>query len=442
MRNIIVAGAGHGGLTAAAYLADKGYNVEVYEKQRREDMGYDWHDTMNNQTFNYAGIVSYDKADVHNRKDSTFYASPSLRTPISFDIDADKVDLEIDRKVLYNYLIANAEAKGVKMFYQKNVQSPLIDKDNNVVGLVIDNEEKRADMVIDSAGMNSPVRTNLPSNYNIMKSIKDSDTFHTYRAYYNLIDGAEIINKDRFNIYFMFNGIKGITWYKICEGKADILIGSIEPIDMDLVDKVLMEFRKVQPSIGYEVLRGGYIKNIPLKSTLSLIVGNNYAAVGDTVSMPIPLNGSGITNSIIAGKLLAETIINIDTLNKTPQYTLANLWDYQVKYYQKIADKMIYIAIIKNCLLSYSPKVIDFFFNSGVLTSYELSAGPNGKDIILDRKGTIEKLKRGYKRPISLIKLKLAVKKAKCAKLLAQSIPAVYDKVIVDQWRKKIDSFT
>ena len=36
MKKIIVAGAGHGGLTAAYNLAKNGFDVTVYEKNKRE----------------------------------------------------------------------------------------------------------------------------------------------------------------------------------------------------------------------------------------------------------------------------------------------------------------------------------------------------------------------------------------------------------------------
>ena len=41
-RKIIIAGAGHGGLIAGALLAEKGYDVTVYERNIRDDLGYDW----------------------------------------------------------------------------------------------------------------------------------------------------------------------------------------------------------------------------------------------------------------------------------------------------------------------------------------------------------------------------------------------------------------
>ena len=63
MKKIIVAGAGHGGLTAAALLAQSGYDVTVYEKNAREDMGYDWHDVFDVPSLVEAGLETVDLTD-------------------------------------------------------------------------------------------------------------------------------------------------------------------------------------------------------------------------------------------------------------------------------------------------------------------------------------------------------------------------------------------
>ena len=41
-KKILVAGGGHGGIGCAALLAKNGFDVTVYDKNEREDMGYDW----------------------------------------------------------------------------------------------------------------------------------------------------------------------------------------------------------------------------------------------------------------------------------------------------------------------------------------------------------------------------------------------------------------
>ena len=43
-KKIIVAGAGHGGLTAAGLLAEKGFDVTIYERGQKGKLGYDWTD--------------------------------------------------------------------------------------------------------------------------------------------------------------------------------------------------------------------------------------------------------------------------------------------------------------------------------------------------------------------------------------------------------------
>ena len=46
-KEIIIAGGGHGGFAVAGHLAKMGYDVTIYEKNKREDMGYDWTDIQN-----------------------------------------------------------------------------------------------------------------------------------------------------------------------------------------------------------------------------------------------------------------------------------------------------------------------------------------------------------------------------------------------------------
>ncbi|MDD4316393.1 MAG: NAD(P)/FAD-dependent oxidoreductase [Clostridia bacterium] len=437
MKRILIAGAGHGGLSAAAHLASIGYNVAVYEKQKRQHLGHDWHDTMTNKTFEYAGIEVYDERDIELRKNSTFF-SPALRTSISFDIPDSEQEWEIDRKVLYKYLLDNAVKNGAKIYFEKEVQRPLI-KDGKVCGLVVGGEEIQGDLVIDSAGLYSPVMRSLPESYSMAPSYGKNDIFHTFRAYFKLIEGAEITNPKRFNIYFKFNGLKGIAWFKITDGMADVLIGSVEPLKMEQVNDALAKLRLAQPSIGTELLRGGQIKDIPLKSTLSKLVGDNYAALGDVVSMPVPLNGSGITNAVRAGQMLAETLAEID--GRDEEYSEINLWAYQVKYFSEAAPKMISICIIKDRLLKYRPNAIDFLFDKKILTAKELSDGANGREVAMSKADILDKVKKGSSRIIILLQLKSAVAKAKKAKLCALAIPKTYEQAQVNAWRRKIEAF-
>ena len=50
-KKIIVAGGGHGGIAAGMLLAKKGFDVTVYEKNSRENMGHDWTDIFDKKGF-------------------------------------------------------------------------------------------------------------------------------------------------------------------------------------------------------------------------------------------------------------------------------------------------------------------------------------------------------------------------------------------------------
>ena len=55
-KKIVIAGAGHGGLIAGAKLAQAGYDVTVYERKIRSELGYDWEDAIDLRVFAECGL--------------------------------------------------------------------------------------------------------------------------------------------------------------------------------------------------------------------------------------------------------------------------------------------------------------------------------------------------------------------------------------------------
>lgn len=108
MKKILVAGAGHGGLSAAINLAKAGYDVSVYEKQKREDMGYDWEDAIELSTFDFAEIERPDES-IYIKSHHMAYMSPNgeniIRMPYDKGIGR---RVHMERKGLIKHLLSQA----------------------------------------------------------------------------------------------------------------------------------------------------------------------------------------------------------------------------------------------------------------------------------------------------------------------------------------------
>ena len=136
MRKIIVAGAGHGGISAAINLARAGYDVTVYEKQKREEMGYDWEDAIELYAFDFAGIERPDES-IYIKSHHMAYISPNGKHVLNMPYDkgiGKRVHME--RKGLTKHLFAEAEKAGVKLVFEKEILAPVIEN-KTVVGMKI-----------------------------------------------------------------------------------------------------------------------------------------------------------------------------------------------------------------------------------------------------------------------------------------------------------------
>ena len=192
-KNIVVAGLGHGGIVAAALLAEKGFNVTVYEKMSEGTLGHDWTDMFEPKALDFAGLPM-PSADKFRYKENMTFSGPSSQKVLTQYITEKDMQIIMERKDLYTYLIDIALEKGVKIVYDCEVLGPIINGDR-VVGIKTAKGDITGDLVIDSCGMNSPVRRNLPKSFNIQNEIESDGKIIIYRAFYNKCSDDEISGK-------------------------------------------------------------------------------------------------------------------------------------------------------------------------------------------------------------------------------------------------------
>lgn len=372
-RKIIVAGGGHGGIGAAMRLAQHGFDVTVFEKNSRENMGYDWTDIFDRKGFTCLGIPMPDKSLYRLKHDMTFY-SPSMDTPLTQNVPEDQLEIQMERKDIYNHLISHAEKAGVKFVFDCEITGPLL-IGNRVVGIKTSDGEKIGDLVIDACGIHSPVRMNLPSSFGIQKSPKEYELFYVYRAFYN--KACEVDDVDKYKVLLLPEGGEGISWVATEEEHTDVLIGRFHPFTLDEALETVDRMRKTNPSIGEEKVRGGQFVKIPVRQPLGIMVADGYAAIGDSAFMTVPVIGSGIANSLKAAKILADTIIH----DVSGFYSAETLWKYQRAFYKELGNGLAPLACVKMLLAHFTGEDLNHVFRYGILNADDMTIGADSNNL-------------------------------------------------------------
>lgn len=431
-KKIIVAGGGHGGIGCAALLAKKGFDVTVYEKNKREDMGYDWTDIFDKKAFAAIGMDLPDKDKWCLKNDMTFYG-PNMTVALKQDTPEDALEIQMERKVLYDCIIEYAETCGVKFEFDNAVEAPIM-FGNRVVGIKTKNGEVYGDLVIDSCGMNSPVRAKLPSYLGIQAEAQPFERFYVWRGFYEKKECDNI--PDKFRLMLFHKGKLGISWVAEEEGYTDVLIGRFIEPDMQEVEKTLALLREENGHLGEKLVRGGAFAQIPVRQPLAVLVADGYAAIGDSAFMTVPIIGSGIANCMKAAKILAEVIAD----DKTESYSAASLWAYQKKYWAEIGNSMAPMAAVKLLLTRLEPQELDYIFERGILNADDMTISADTTSLFDMVKDMIEpeplkaKITGLAGNPKVLKKILRMVKDIAAATVVTAVMPKTYEVNKVRKW--------
>lgn len=425
---ILIAGAGHGGLVAGAILAKAGHSVTVVEQAAREQLGHDWEDRF---TFSVlTDLLGITESDLppeiwRDRGDCTF-VSPDGQTHVDIHFDSNSRQRVMWRKPLLAMLLEHAETCGVRFLFETQVTAPLMDG-LRVAGLRTQAGDFTADLVIDAAGVFSPVRTNLPEALGIEKSPRRGDLFYARRVYFDRLPDVAATDIP-FEVYLRHVGEEGLSWFCTNPDSVDVLIGRIDPLTDEQFETHLARFRESHPWMGTQIVHGGQSGVIPVRRPLTRMVADGYAAVGDSAFMTTPMNGMGIDLSLHAGKLLAETVL------AHPDCTAQNLWQYNREFHRLYGGDTARNAGLKSALLSLPAQDVDFLFAARVVESSDLAGG--GRNVNIP--ALLGKLRRGMKKPSAFFTVVNGLMRGGRAAKLYKKAPEAFSPDAVAQWDRSI----
>lgn len=436
MRNIVVIGAGHGGLVAAYKLASNGYNVTVIEKAEETNISYDWEDDIRFDIFEVTGIPLPPK-EIYSQKLKWRFISPDEKNTLNVPQAPPMEEISIYRRGLANHLISVCKDAGVKFIFNETAE--LLNFSSDFVTSVTSSSGKTfpSDLVIDASGIHSPFRAQLPDKFLVQKSPKEDDLMSACRVFYKSAEGVAKPIPDN-NMYLLHLDFPGIAWCNHNHlGEVDILIGRFGPLTNGEAENAIDNLRYSNPILSYELVKEPIFTKIAVRYPLAVPVADGYVAIGDSAFQTMPLMGSGIEASMKAGSFLVEQLISL----KDKPFSAFNMWPYQVKFMEEIGASYMFIDVLKRWALSLPIKQVNWLFSSGAITDKDLALISTDKDP--DAKPGSTSIARKalilLKNPRLIGLAAGCLIKASHAKSIAGKIPETYDIDKIAKWQEKYD---
>lgn len=381
LSKIIVAGAGHGGIVAAMHLAKEGHSVTIYEKSSEAELGLLQVDAFDTKAMDYAGIPVPEKFRAQKNR-ITFVPLDKNASPITLPASDDNTALSADRKELVNYLLSLAREAGVKVVFDCETIAPIV-LGSRVAGIKTTMGDFFGDLIIDAAGLHSPLRMQLPDFMCIQKELPTYDVIHTYRAYFNRVEGVPE-PATNYNIYIKHDGTVGFSWLVTEKEDVDVLIVRFHEISDEDILSSLKELHEENPHMGTTLLKKASYHDIPVRQPLAVFVADGYAAVGDSACMTYPIKGSGISYCLKAGTILANAVKE----DKDGLYNAETLWNYEHNFYKEIGFDACRLAVLKTLLPYVTAQEVSDIFEAKIITTDELvMLSSDSLGTLLNKKG-------------------------------------------------------
>lgn len=423
--DVIVLGGGPAGVTAAFHIAKAGKSVVIIDKTEESLIGKTLGcGVIKTHTFSATGFPRSQGAELLNFIEHFNIYSPTGKTKKVVDYTS----IIVDRHLMNQRLLGIAKEQGVVVkasteFKSLNFDNGKVSGITTATGEVIDSK-----IVIDASGINSLAKEQLPDSYKVEKGI---DQKHIARGYLEELEKPE--NIDRLDSYLAVSD--GYIWRTATE----VGFGSINP-NIDLKATLHKFISEHMPGLktNPEKSNSG---NLPIRQNLYNMVGEGYMAVGDAACMISPMEGAGVTTSMIGAKMAAE--VAVEAINKG-DCSQTSLWKFNTKYNKSQGATLAYMDMLRRGLIGLSPDDIDFAFKQDVITDKDVLDSITGDIANVSTLDKAQRAFRGLRRPGILLRMEGCMNKSKELKNHYMNYPESISGL--DDWVKRLkqlnESFT
>lgn len=431
MKKVIIIGSNLGGLTAAILLGRAGWDVTVFDRKRREEIGTNWVENIDLSVFDRLELDAPPSDCYRKKKNWAFFAPNGETGAVAYGPEESR-EVLVDRNKLTDYLYGLAE-KNAAFHFETEVTELLVGS-GHVSGVVADGAQTSADLIIDCTGPLSELRQQLPKFYGISPAPDDAGMFRVCRGFYEWGDGAPM-PKQTNKLYVRDGGAGCLAWCisDVRDYCADVLVAKPGEVTEADVEATVESLRPSNPIIGAPADKPSVETLVPERQYLTKMVVPGYVMLGATPFMTIPLLTPPLSHTMEAARILAEVLAVNDSC------TTDDLYVYQVRFCREYLAKEVAADVFRDWLLGANTEDLQFLFESEIIDGDFLSDLMNGTvpSIVSKGRGFFG---MGVKKPEVVNDLRGVLARMQEAYDVVQDIPDSYNKTIYMKWQADVES--
>lgn len=452
--DVIVVGAGSGGLVAARTAANAGLRVLVLDRVRRARLGHDWCDVVEEGIFAEVGLAP-PPPSIFRPTETPAFASPSLATilkPPAAALGRPLPFLYLDRKRWLDTVVEEvARHPNVELHDDVEVTGPLVSDGRTGIasaasvrgargertrsrGAAAKAEVFEAPWVIDASGVKGVIDGQVPyAHPHAPDPVRARDVFVAMKE---LLPRGDAAGPDGLRDIMLPGYAGGFGWIMtFWEGLADV--GLALPSDRAperLRGQVALLAKRLGVPRGEPQRRGGGV--LPARRSRTRLVGDGWVVIGDAACQVNPSNGAGLASSMRAGHLAARAIAVASGRGRA---RAADVWSYPYAYLRDEGARFAALDALRVHFQRFGEAELDDAFARGLLAHRDLIAP--FLDARVPSVGVTDALARGLQgrtRPRFLARLVGALAAAHTMKRLYEGVPEEYDEARIAGWERRI----